>query len=41
MRKYVNVLEEWDDIVSENWDPADSNYLNPSEWLDSSPNEMF
>jgi dynein heavy chain, axonemal len=34
MRKYVNVLEEWDDIVGDDWDRAESDYLNPSEWLD-------
>ena len=41
MRKYVRVLEEWDAIVGDDWENADSNYLNPSEWLDNSPNEMF
>ena len=41
MKKYVKVLEEWDDIVGDDWENPDSNYLNPSEWLDNSPNEMF
>jgi dynein heavy chain len=41
MTKYVNVLEEWDDMVGDGWEHPDSNYLNPSEWLESSPNEMF
>lgn len=41
MTKYVDVLEEWDDMVGEDWEHPDSNYLNPSEWLSTSPNEMF
>ena len=41
MKKYSKVLEEWDDIVGDDWENPDSNYLNPSEWLDNSPNEMF
>lgn len=34
MTQYVSVLEEWDDIVGEDWDHLDSNYLNPQDWLD-------
>lgn len=41
MTQYVSVLEEWDDIVGEDWDHLDSNYLNPQDWLDSSPFETF
>jgi dynein heavy chain len=29
MTQYVSVLEEWDDIVGEDFENADSNYLNP------------
>lgn len=35
------MLEEWDDKVGEEWETPDSNFLNPIEWLESSPNEMF
>lgn len=31
MTKYVDVLEEWDDKVTDSWEHPDSNYLNPSE----------
>jgi dynein heavy chain len=41
MTQYVSVLEEWDNIVGEDWDHLDSNYLNPQDWLDSSPFETF
>ncbi len=27
MTPYVNVLEEWDDPVGEDWESPDSNYL--------------
>ena len=29
MTQYVSVLEEWDDIVGEDWEHPDSNFLNP------------
>jgi dynein heavy chain len=29
MIQYVSVLEEWDDMVGEDWEHPDSNYLNP------------
>ena len=41
MTKYVNVLEEWDDMVGDEWETPDSNFLNPIDWFESSPNEMF
>ncbi len=31
MTKYAGVLEEWDDMVGEDWDLPDSNYLNPND----------
>jgi hypothetical protein len=33
MEKYVNVLEEWDDIVCESWEVASDEYLNPNHLL--------
>lgn len=33
MEKYVNVLEEWDDIVCESWEVASDEYLSPSHLL--------
>jgi dynein heavy chain len=29
MTPYVNVLEEWDDLVGDDWDAPISNNLNP------------
>lgn len=37
MTQYVAVLEEWDDMVGEDWGHPESDYLNPSDWLDSTP----
>lgn len=28
MKNYLNVLEEWDDIVGGDWDSCDQLYLN-------------
>jgi len=33
MRSYANALEEWDDMVGDNWDEPDSEYLNPITWI--------
>jgi hypothetical protein len=34
MNKYISVLEEWDDVVSEGWsDSVESNFLNPQEYI--------
>lgn len=41
MKKYVRILEEWDDVVGEDKNIHVSNYLNPSEWLEHSPNIIF
>lgn len=35
MQKYVNVLEEWDDVVAESWEVAPDENLNPTEFLES------
>lgn len=29
MNSYVSVLEEWDDMVGDDWEHPDTNYLNP------------
>lgn len=29
MQKYVNILEEWDDIVSDNWQVSENSSLDP------------
>lgn len=34
MTKYVSVLEEWDDHVGNDWQNPDSNFLNPSDWIE-------
>jgi dynein heavy chain, axonemal len=34
MTPYVSVLEEWDDLVGDDWEQPLSNYLNPQDWLD-------
>lgn len=41
MTAYVNVLEEWDYTVAEDWESPDSNYLQVSEWLDCQPSEFI
>ena len=42
MTKYAGVLEEWDDMVGEDWDLPDSNYLNPNEsWFDANEFDEF
>ena len=41
MTQYVSVLEEWDDIVGEDWEHPENNFLNPAEWLDNNPLESF
>jgi len=34
MTAYVSVLEEWDDIVGNDWEAPASNFLNPQDWLE-------
>lgn len=42
MTKYVSVLEEWDDMVGDDWEHPDTNYLNPQDWIDGgSPQDKF
>lgn len=33
MKIYADALEEWDDKVGDDWDPADSEFLNPDQWI--------
>jgi hypothetical protein len=35
MQKYVSILEEWDDLVSENWEISENDNLDPLLLLDS------
>lgn len=30
---YANALEEWDDMVGDDWEAPDKNYLNPYDWI--------
>lgn len=41
MTKYVSVLEEWDDHVGNDWQNPDSNFLNPSDWIEQNDTELF
>ncbi len=42
MTKYVSVLEEWDDMVGDDWEHPDTNYLNPQDWIEGgSPQDKF
>ena len=41
MTPYVSVLEEWDDLVGDDWEQPLSNYLNPSDWLDKQPYDEY
>jgi hypothetical protein len=34
---YANALEEWDDMVGDNWDPPDNNCLDPHAWINENP----
>ena len=35
MTPYVNILEEWDDMVGDDWEMPDSNYLDPNDILEN------
>jgi dynein heavy chain, axonemal len=41
MTPYVSVLEEWDDLVGDDWEQPLSNYLNPQDWLDKQPYDEY
>ena len=34
---YVSVLEEWDELIGENWEKNDQKYLNPVVWIREHP----
>lgn len=36
---YASALEEWDDMVGDDWEEPDSNYLSPKQWIAES--EVF
>ena len=33
MTQFVSVLEDWDDLVCENWEEPDSDFLDPSKYV--------
>jgi hypothetical protein len=37
LQQYFEVLEEWDDIVGDNWDPAETPKLDPITWISENP----
>lgn len=39
MTPYVSVLEEWDDMVGDDWESPNTNYLNVAEWLEGDYND--
>ena len=41
MTLYANVLEEWDDMVGDDWESPNSNFLNPKDWLEHLPDEEY
>lgn len=30
---YANALEEWDDMVGDDWEAPEKNFLNPYDWI--------
>jgi hypothetical protein len=30
---YADALEEWDDMVGDDWEAPEKNYLNPYDWI--------
>lgn len=41
MTPYVSVLEEWDDMVGDDWESPSTNYLNVAEWLEGDYNDKY
>jgi dynein heavy chain len=33
MTQFVSVLEDWDDLVCENWEEPESDFLDPSKYV--------
>lgn len=40
MQKYVNILEEWDDVVGESWQIAENDCLEPLTIMDNIQGNM-
>ena len=36
---YAEILEEWDDMVGDDWEQPERNFLNPYEWIKE--NEVY
>jgi hypothetical protein len=41
MIPYVNILEEWDDKVGDDWENVEGNFLNPNDWIDKEHSDLF
>jgi dynein heavy chain len=41
MTPYVSVLEEWDDLVGDDWEAPVSNFLNVQDWLEQQPYDEY
>ena len=37
LEDYANALEDWDDLVGENWDEPEQTCLNPQTWIQDHP----
>ena len=37
LEKYANALEEWDDLVGENWEEPEQTCLDPQTWIVDNP----
>jgi hypothetical protein len=37
LKKYADVLEEWDDIVGEKWEEPETLTLSPLTWIVDTP----
>jgi len=33
LQPYADALEEWDDMVGDDWEAPDKNFLNPHDWI--------
>ena len=40
MQKYVDILEDWDDIVCDSWEISPEKYLDPTSFLDYYSNDL-
>ena len=37
LENYANALEDWDDLVGDDWNEPDSPYLDPQSWIVDHP----